>query len=222
MLAPAVRSDGSRLSGLGGGGHRLRDRVPAAGVAAIGQPGFHGRLLYRRRRRRDARLKLLLGLHPDADSGGCSGRPLRRQARGAVQHGGVLARKCGVRAGAEPARRFCRKTDHCLRRCAGFHRALEACRAEFQGRTVRHDVGHLAGVGLCRRRAGDDAAGRGGDRLWLARLLYLHRLRRRGEPRLCLGRAQAGSGGAQHQDLEGRARRQPAIAWRNWRTGDAP
>ena len=147
---------------------------------------------------------------------------LRRQARGAVQHGGIFARQRGVCAGAEPARCFCRAPRHRLRRRAGFHRAPEACRAELQRRAVRRDVGHLAGVGLCRRRHRDDAAGGRGDRLWLARLLPVHRLRRPGQPRLRQGRAEAGSGVAQQQDAEKRRSWPPGNRCPSSPTGAAP
>ncbi|MGL3209707.1 hypothetical protein [Bradyrhizobium sp. BR 1433] len=50
-----------------------------------------------------------------ADSGRPSGRPLRRQARRPRQHDRLLARQRRVRAGAEPARRFCCAPDRRLR-----------------------------------------------------------------------------------------------------------
>ena len=63
-----------------------------------------------------------------------------------------------VRAGAKPARRFCRPRCRSLRRRARLHRAPEACRAELLRRTVRRDVGHFAGLWLCRRRHCHDTA----------------------------------------------------------------
>ena len=103
-----------------------------------------------------------------------------------------------------------------------FTALLETRRAELHRRAVRRDVGHLAGVGLCRRRHRYDAACGRGDRLWLARLLPLHRLRRPGEPRLRQGRAEARSGVAQQQDAEERRRWPPGNRCRMWPIGAAP
>jgi len=51
----------------------------------------------------------------------------------------------------QPGGTFCGTADRCLRRCPGITTRCEARCPKFQ-RQRRHDVGHLAGVRLCRRR----------------------------------------------------------------------